>query len=106
MAGYAPLPSFAAGTVIGSCGWKAAAHPALSDWPVLSHNPYSGPDRGAGHEAPRFYNFTRRRNGWTAIRRACAEGDAVIGFLSSEAPGAFTSLVATFRQGLSETGYV
>jgi putative tryptophan/tyrosine transport system substrate-binding protein len=30
----------------------------------------------------------------------------MIGFLSSEAPGAFTSLVATFRQGLSETGYV
>jgi putative ABC transport system substrate-binding protein len=29
-----------------------------------------------------------------------------IGFLSSEAPSAFTSLVATFRQGLSETGYV
>jgi putative ABC transport system substrate-binding protein len=30
----------------------------------------------------------------------------VIGFLSSEAPGAFTSLVAMFHQGLSETGYV
>jgi hypothetical protein len=45
--------------------------------PPLSHNPCSGPDRGAGHETPRFYNFTRRRNGWTAIRRACAaEGDA------------------------------
>ena len=46
-------------------------------WPLLSHNPCSGPDRGAGHETPRFYNFTRRRNGWMAIRRACAaEGDA------------------------------
>jgi putative tryptophan/tyrosine transport system substrate-binding protein len=30
----------------------------------------------------------------------------VIGFLSSEEPGAFAPLVAAFRQGLSETGYV
>jgi putative ABC transport system substrate-binding protein len=30
----------------------------------------------------------------------------VIGWLGSEAPGAFASLVAAFRQGLSETGYV
>src|SRR5882672_2389507 len=46
-------------------------------WPLLSHNPCSGPDRGAGHETPRFHNFTRRRNGWMAIRLArAAEGDA------------------------------
>jgi putative tryptophan/tyrosine transport system substrate-binding protein len=38
--------------------------------------------------------------------RAQQKAMPVIGFLSSEAPGAFTPLVATFRQGLSETGYV
>jgi len=44
----------------------------------------------------------------TAARdlRAQQKSMPVIGFLSSEAPAAFTSLVATFRQGLSETGYV
>src|ERR1051326_2922203 len=30
----------------------------------------------------------------------------VIGFLSSESPGPFASLLAAFLQGLSETGYV
>src|SRR6266436_2651574 len=46
-------------------------------WPLLSHNPCSGPDRGTGHETPRFHNFTRRRNGWMAIRLVrAAEGDA------------------------------
>src|SRR3954453_2616605 len=45
--------------------------------PLLSHSPCSGPDRGAGHETPRFHNSTRRRNGWMAIRLAHAtEGDA------------------------------
>src|SRR6266851_2406919 len=44
---------------------------------LLSHNPCSGLDRGAGHETPRSHNFTRRRNGWMAIRLArAAEGDA------------------------------
>jgi putative ABC transport system substrate-binding protein len=38
----------------------------------------------------------------------CAQQKAmpVIGFLSSAPPGAFAPLVAAFRQGLSETGYV
>src|SRR5439155_7628564 len=46
-------------------------------WPVLSHNPCSGPDRGAGDETPRFHNITRRRNGWMAVRWPHAtEGDA------------------------------
>jgi hypothetical protein len=41
-------------------------------WPLLSHNPCSGPDRGARHETPGF-----RRSGWMAIppcarsRRRC-----------------------------------
>jgi len=30
----------------------------------------------------------------------------VIGFLSSESPGEFAHLLAAFRQGLSQTGYV
>src|SRR5262249_7229745 len=46
-------------------------------WPLLSHNPCSGPDRVAGYETARFHSFTRRRNGWVVIRRACAaDGDA------------------------------
>ena len=38
----------------------------------------------------------------------CAQQKAmpVIGFLSGAPPGAFAPLVAAFRQGLSETGYV
>jgi hypothetical protein len=73
----APHLPFAMPAGIDSIGWKAAARPAVSDMPLLSHNPCPGRDRGAGHETPRFYNFTRRRNGWMAIRRACAaEGDA------------------------------
>jgi hypothetical protein len=36
-----------------------------------------GTNRGAGHETPRFHNFTRRRNGWMVIPFARAtEGDA------------------------------
>jgi putative ABC transport system substrate-binding protein len=44
----------------------------------------------------------------TAARSLRAQQKAmpVIGFLGSEAPGAFAPLVAAFRQGLSETGYV
>jgi putative ABC transport system substrate-binding protein len=44
----------------------------------------------------------------TAARPLPAQQKAmpVIGFLSSEAPGAFAPLVAAFHQGLSETGYV
>src|SRR6266851_922796 len=38
--------------------------------------------------------------------RAQQKAMPVIGFLSSEAPGSFAPLVAAFRQGLSETGYV
>jgi putative ABC transport system substrate-binding protein len=39
---------------------------------------------------------------------ALAQGSAipVIGFLNSEAPTPFAQLVAAFRQGLNEQGYV
>jgi hypothetical protein len=53
-------------------------------WPLLSHNPYSGRDRGAGHETPRFHNFTCRRNGWKATRRARAAKGAAGGRLSRQ----------------------
>src|SRR5215813_10924157 len=58
-------------------GGKAPPIQRYRIWPLLSHNPWSRPDRGARHATPRFHNFTRRRNWWRAIRRACAaEGDA------------------------------
>jgi hypothetical protein len=61
----------------GEVGWQAAGIQRYWISPLLRHNPCSGPDRGAGHETPRFHHFTRRRNGWMAIRLArAAEGDA------------------------------
>jgi putative tryptophan/tyrosine transport system substrate-binding protein len=38
--------------------------------------------------------------------RSQEKGLAVIGFLSSNAPGTYAPAVAAFRQGLAETGYV
>ncbi len=38
--------------------------------------------------------------------RAQQKAMPVIGYLGSSSPGAFAPLVAAFRQGLSETGYV
>jgi len=43
-----------------------------------------------------------------AARAARAQHKAmpVVGFLGSDAPGAFAPFVAAFRQGLADTGYV
>ena len=38
--------------------------------------------------------------------RSQEKGLAVIGFLSSNAPGTYAPAVAAFRQGLSETGHI
>jgi len=43
---------------------------------------------------------------WPLAVRAQQKAMPVIGFLSSEAPGSFATLVAAFRQGLGESGYV
>ena len=37
---------------------------------------------------------------------ARAQGTPVIGFLSSRSPGEFASVVAAFRQGLRDTGFI
>jgi putative ABC transport system substrate-binding protein len=43
---------------------------------------------------------------WPHIARAQQPAMPVIGFLSSGSPDAYTHLLAAFRQGLAETGYV
>jgi len=43
---------------------------------------------------------------WPLVVRAQQPVMPVIGFLSSVSPGPWAHLVAAFRQGLSETGYV
>jgi len=43
---------------------------------------------------------------WPGLARAQQPGLRVIGFLNSGAPDGYTELVAAFRSGLSETGYI
>jgi ABC-type uncharacterized transport system substrate-binding protein len=43
---------------------------------------------------------------WPLAARAQQPAISVIGFLSMESPSTFTHLVAAFRRGLSEVGYI
>jgi putative tryptophan/tyrosine transport system substrate-binding protein len=43
---------------------------------------------------------------WPLTARAQQPGMPVVGFLHAGTPGAFASLVAAFREGLNEAGYV
>jgi putative tryptophan/tyrosine transport system substrate-binding protein len=43
---------------------------------------------------------------WPLVARAQRTAMPVIGFLSSRSPGESASVVAAFRQGLRETGFV
>src|ERR1700730_531408 len=76
-------------------------------WPLLSHNPCSGPDRGAGHGTPRFHNFTRgATGGWPSVLRALQKAMPVIGYLSSQSAEALAPILPAFRDGLKEAGYI
>src|SRR5438105_15552599 len=56
---------------------ESCPSPSLSEVVLLSHSPCSPSEREAGHEATRFHNFSRRRDGDGAARSArAAEGDA------------------------------
>ena len=43
---------------------------------------------------------------WPLIARAQQPAMSVIGFLSSRSPGESASVVAAFREGLRETGFI
>jgi hypothetical protein len=57
--------------------------PSLSEVALLSHSPCSPSEREAGHEATRFHNFSRRRDGglsWSSTStppRRSADGPAL-----------------------------
>jgi hypothetical protein len=66
----------------------------------------SGAREGAGSEPALVYHAARRRGGRVAARSAGAAGGTVIGFLSSRSSDESAYLIATFRRGLAENGYV
>ena len=43
---------------------------------------------------------------WPMVARAQQPAMPVIGFLSGQSPAEWTAILAAFRQGLNETGYV
>jgi putative tryptophan/tyrosine transport system substrate-binding protein len=60
----------------------------------------------SGSEAARLHHAARRRGSVAAGDAGAAAGGAVVGFLHSASAASFTDLVAAFRKGLSEAGYV
>jgi hypothetical protein len=67
----APYLPFAVPVGTGSVGWQAAAHPALSDMPLLSHNPARGQIEGLGMRRRDFIILLAgAMGGWSSVLRA------------------------------------
>ena len=55
---------------------------------------------------PRVHHATRRRGGYVAARGACSAGDDFGARIEQRSPGSTMHLMAAFRKGLSEAGFV
>ena len=93
---------------IGSVGWQAAAHPALSDMAsVQAIIPARGQIEGLSVRRRDFViSLACAIWGRPITLRAQQKAMPLIGFLSTASPGTITANVAAFREGLSQDGYV